>query len=172
MSTSSIAPVPPVPPNRFAGLRCEQLTLAEQETVISLAMAVLEARHQPGALVASPEDMRRYFALRSMDYKNEAFGVIFLDNRHRMLADEILFRGSLAGAAVHPRVVVQRALEVNAAAVIFWHNHPSGVAEPSRSDESITRSLRGVLGLVDVRVLDHVVVGAAETISLAERGLL
>jgi DNA repair protein RadC len=107
-----------------------------------------------------------------MDYKNEAFGVIFLDNRHRMLADEILFRGSLAGAAVHPRVVDQRALEVNAAAAIFWHNHPSGVAEPSRSDESITRSLRVVLGLVDVRVLDHFVVGAAETTSLAERGLL
>jgi DNA repair protein RadC len=172
MSTSSIAPVPPVPPNRFAGLRREQLTPAEQETVIALAMAVLEARHQPGAHVDSTEDMRRYFALRSMDYKNEAFGVIFLDSHRRVLADEILFRGSLAGAAVHPLVVVQRALEVNAAAVIFWHNHPSGVAEPSRSDESITRSLRGVLGLVDVRVLDHFVVGAAETTSLAERGIL
>ena len=169
MSTTSIAPVPP---NRFAGLRLEQLSLDEQEAVIALALAALESRHRPGVPVTSPADTRRYFALRSMDYKNEAFGVIYLDNRHRVLADEILFRGSLAAATVHPRVVVQRTLEVNAAAVIFWHNHPSGLAEPSASDVAITRSLRGLLDLVEVRVLDHVVVGAEQTVSFAERGLL
>ena len=98
--------------------------------------------------------------------------MIYLDTRHRVLADEILFRGTISGAAVYPRVVVQRALELNAAAAILWHNHPSGVAEPSPADAAITRRLRETLDLVEVRLLDHIVVGAGKTVSMAENGFL
>jgi len=94
------------------------------------------------------------------------------DNRHRVLGFEELFFGTIDGASVHPRVVVQRALDLNSAAVIFAHNHPSGVAEPSRADEVLTRRLKEALALVDVRVLDHIVAGCEGTVSFAERGLL
>ncbi len=97
---------------------------------------------------------------------------MFLDNRHRVLCFEEMFQGTIDGAQVHPRVVVQRALEANAAAVILYHNHPSGVAEPSKADENITRRLKDALSLVDVRVPDHFVVGAEDVTSFAERGLL
>jgi DNA repair protein RadC len=100
------------------------------------------------------------------------FGALFLDNRHRVLEVAEMFQGTIDGASVHPRVVVQRALEVNAAAIVFFHNHPSGVAEPSHADEALTRRLREALALVDVRVLDHFVVAAGESVSFAERGLL
>lgn len=102
---------------------------------------------------------------------NELFGVLFLDNRHRVIAKEELFYG-IDGASVHPRVVVARALSLNAAVVMFFHNHPSGVAEPSQSDIRITARLKDALGLVDVRVLDHFIVSAEESVSFAERGLL
>ena len=100
------------------------------------------------------------------------FGAIFLDNRHRVIGLEELFRGTIDGTSVHPRVVVQRALELNAAATIVFHNHPSGEPEPSQADRSLTRRLQEALALVDVRVLDHVVVGSQGTVSFAERGLL
>ena len=98
--------------------------------------------------------------------------MLFLDSRHRVLAFEELFRGTIDGASVHPREVVRRALQHNAAAVIFSHNHPSGVAEPSQADQRITLRLREALGLVDVRVLDHLIVGDGDCCSLAQRGLL
>ncbi len=98
--------------------------------------------------------------------------MLFLDHQHRLLAMEELFRGTLAQTSVYPREVVKRALALNAAAVVLAHNHPSGVAEPSRADEHLTQSLRSALALVDVRVLDHFVVGAADVVSFAERGLL
>jgi DNA repair protein RadC len=122
--------------------------------------------------LGSPEDTRAYLRLTLGDRRNEVFGCLFLDNRHRVRAVEELFQGTIDGAAVYPRVVVQRALEMNAAAVVFFHCHPSGVAEPSSADEALTRRLQDALMLVDVRVLDHVVVGAQESVSLAERGLL
>ncbi len=100
------------------------------------------------------------------------FAGLFLDNRHRVIQYHELFRGTIDGAAVYPREVVRYALEQNAAAVIFAHNHPSGVAEPSQADISLTRRLKEALGLVDIRVLDHMVVGHGEVISLAERGLM
>ena len=95
-----------------------------------------------------------------------------LDNRHRVIRVAEMFQGTIDGASVHPRVVVQRALELNAAAIVFFHNHPSGVAEPSHADEAITRRLRDALALVDVRVLDHFVVAAGESVTFAERGLI
>ena len=100
------------------------------------------------------------------------FACLFLDNRHRVIAFDELFSGTIDGAAVHPREVVKRALGHNAAAVILAHNHPSGVAEPSRADEAITRRLKEALATVEIRVLDHLVVGDGEMVSLAERGLI
>jgi DNA repair protein RadC len=100
------------------------------------------------------------------------FAVIFLDNRHRVVAFEDLFRGTIDGCSVHPREVVKRARHYNCAACVFAHNHPSGVAEPSREDEHLTRRLKEALALIDVRVLDHLVVGQGEPVSMAERGLL
>jgi DNA repair protein RadC len=97
---------------------------------------------------------------------------VYLDNRHRIIDVAELFHGTIDGASVHPRVVVQQALELNAAAIIFYHNHPSGVAEPSHADEAITRRLKEALALVDVRVLDHFVVTAGESVSFANRGLI
>ena len=107
-----------------------------------------------------------------MDRKAEVFGCLFLDNQHRVIDVGELFQGTIDGASVHPRVVVQQALALNAAAIVFFHNHPSGVAEPSHADEAITKRLKDALALVDIRVLDHFVVTAGECVSFAERGLL
>lgn len=120
----------------------------------------------------SPADTTAYLRLKFADYKNEVFAVIFLDNRNRVLTFEEMFQGTINGASGHPRVIVQRALELNSAAVIFVHNHPSGVSEPSQADEQLTRRLKDALALVDVRVLDHIVVGVTETTSFAQRGLI
>ncbi|MFQ5469750.1 MAG: RadC family protein [Gammaproteobacteria bacterium] len=144
----------------------------EQEAIIKLALEILAARHAPGSNLTSPTETTAYLRIKFADYKNEVFCTIFLDNRHRVLSFEEMFQGTVDGSSVHPRVVVQRALEINAAAVIFAHNHPSGIAEPSHSDEQITRRLKDALALVDVRVLDHIVVGVTETTSMAEKGLL
>jgi DNA repair protein RadC len=125
-----------------------------------------------GDALANPEDARRYLTRRLRPHPREVFGCLFLDNRHRALRFEELFYGTIDGASVHPREVVRRALACNAAAVILAHNHPSGVADPSRADQLLTRRLQDALALVDVRVLDHLVVGDGETVSFAERGLL
>jgi DNA repair protein RadC len=122
--------------------------------------------------LSKPDETRDFLRLRLADYRNEVFGCLFLDNRHRIIAVRELFQGTIDGASVYPRVVVQQAMEVNAAAIVFFHNHPSGVAEPSHADEAITRRLKDALALVDVRVLDHFGVSAGESVSFAERGLL
>lgn len=144
----------------------------EQKAIIKLALDILAARHAPGSNLTSPTETTAFLRVKFADYKNEVFCAIFLDNRHRVLSFDEMFQGTVDGASVYPRVVVQRALEINAAAVIFAHNHPSGIAEPSNADEQITRRLKDALALVDVRVLDHIVVGVTETISMAEKGLL
>ena len=117
-----------------------------------------------------PEDAARFLQLALAQEKNEHFAVLFLNNKHQVICFERLFSGTIDGAAVYPRVVVQRAMENNAAAVIFAHNHPSGCPTPSEADRSITRRLVEALGLVDVRVLDHFVVSRKHWISLAKRG--
>ena len=122
--------------------------------------------------LASPQAARDYLAMQLRDHPQEVFGCLFLDNRHRVLAFEELFRGTVNAASVYPREVVRAALRHNAAALILAHNHPSGVAEPSDADLSLTRRLKTALELVDVRVLDHIVVGDGQTTSLAERGQL
>ena len=158
--------------DRFAGLRPSQLNADERQSVMELAMKVLAIKHRAGRTMSSPEATRNYLRLRLAEYRHEVFGSLFLDNRHRIIAVRELFKGTLDGAAVYPRVVVQHVLETNAAAMVFFHNHPSGVAEPSHADEAITRRLKEALALIDVRVLDHFVVAAGESVSFAERGLL
>lgn len=132
----------------------------------------LEAKLTRGDALTDPQATQHYLMACLRAYPFEVFSCLFLDNRHRVLAFEELFRGTIDGASVHPREVVKRALAHNAAAVILAHNHPSGVTEPSRADEMITRRLKEALALVDIRVLDHIIVGDGETLSFAERGLL
>lgn len=173
--------------HRFQGLRplleadqrtfCDQRGLGEAKYVQLQAALEISRRHllatlRRGDALTNPDATRRYLAARLRDRPREVFACLFLDNRHRVLAYEELFFGTVDGAAVHPREVVKRTLEQNAAAVIFAHNHPSGVAEPSAADEQITRRLKEALALVDVRVLDHMVIGDGEITSLAERGLI
>lgn len=141
------------------------------QAVLEMGRRHLAATLERGDAITSPQATRDYLNARLRDYPFEVFACLFLDNRHRVLAFEELFRGTIDGASVHPREVVRRVLYHNAAAVILAHNHPSGVAEPSRADEAITRRLQEALGLVDVRVLDHIIVADA-MVSFAERGLL
>ena len=122
--------------------------------------------------LTSPRDSAAFLKARMADRPCEVFAVLFLDNRHRVLSFEEMFRRTLDGASVHPREVVRAALEHNAAAGIFVHNHPSGVFEPSAGDRNITRQLRDALQLIGVRVLDHLVIGAGEPTSMAARGLI
>ena len=129
-----------------------------------------DMRRQP--VLTNPRAVRDYLAVHYAGHEREVFGCLFLDNRHRLIAVEEMFLGTVDGASVHPREVVKRALKLNAAAVILAHNHPSGVAEPSQADELITARLRDALALVDIRVLDHLVVGGTTVTSFVERGLL
>lgn len=145
---------------------------AQLQAVLAMARRHLWAELACGEVISSPSATREYLMARLRGYENEVFAAVFLDNRHRVLAFEELFRGTIDGTSVHPREVVKRALGVNAAAMIIAHNHPSGVAEPSRADEAITQRLRDALALVDVRLLDHFVIGDGMPISLAERGLI
>ncbi|HZH42866.1 MAG TPA: DNA repair protein RadC [Lysobacter sp.] len=139
---------------------------------LELAQRHLAAELERGALVSDPGSAGRYFAQRLRGLPHETFAVLFLDNRHRALAFEELFRGTVDGTEVHPREVVRRALAHNAAAVVVGHNHPSGNPEPSAADRSVTRRLREVLDAVDVRLLDHLVIGDGAPVSLAARGWL
>lgn len=158
--------------NRFAELVPAKLNDQEKQSLVALALAVLEEQHRPGQVLESPNATREYLRLRLADCRAEVFGCLFLDSRHRILEVNDLFQGTIDGASVYPRVVVQQALSLNAAAVVCYHNHPSGVAEPSQADQSITKRLKESLALVDIRVLDHFIVTCSESLSFAERGLL
>jgi len=158
--------------DRFADLKTSTLNDAEKCSLLALAMKVLSARHHRGRTLKSPDDTQAYLRLRLADKRAELFGCLYLDNRHRVLELCELFHGTIDGTSVYPRVVVQQALEVNASAVILFHNHPSGVAEPSQADEMITRRLKSALELIDVRVLDHFIVAAGDSVSMASRGLV
>lgn len=145
---------------------------AQLQAVLEMARRHLQETLERGDALTSPAATRQYLAARLRDLDHEVFACLFLDTRNRVIRYEELFRGTLDGASVHPREVVKRALGLNAAAIIFAHNHPSGVAEPSGADERITRRLRDALALVEIRVLDHIVVGEGKPVSFAERGLL
>lgn len=137
-----------------------------------LARRYFEESLPVGTAITSPADTHAFLHARIRHLKHEMFCCLYLDNRHRVLRFDELFRGTIDGTSVYPREVVKEALAVNAAAVILAHNHPSGVAEPSQADERITRRLKSALELVDIRLLDHLIIGDTDTTSLASRGLL
>ena len=172
---------------QFGGLRpilaasqsqfCQGKGLGEAKYTQLQAVLEMANRHLSETLersnpLESPETTKRFLQSKMRHYQNEVFACLFLDSQHRVIVFEELFFGSIASANVHPREVVKRALHHNAAALIFCHNHPSGIAEPSASDQAITTTLVSALALVDVRVLDHMIVGDADITSMAERGLM
>jgi len=139
---------------------------------LELALRLLREEIQQGVALSGPNLVRDYLRMHFMGKQHETFVVIFLDAQNRVLANEEMFRGTLTQTSVYPREIVRACLKHNAGACIFAHNHPSGVAEPSNSDEVLMQTLKRALALVDVRVLDHFVVGAESVMSFAERGLL
>lgn len=141
--------------------------------VIEAALAIVQARMQAkGALLDSPMLARQMATLHLGHLERECFGVMFLDSQHRLIEFSPMFYGSLTQTSVHPREVARLALALNAGAVILAHNHPSGLPEPSLADESLTKTLKSVLGALEVCVLDHLVVGGSRCVSMAERGLM
>ena len=140
--------------------------------VIAKALAILSQRMRRTELLNSPAVVRDYLRLLLAGKPHEVFVVVMLDSQNRVLQCNEMFRGTLTQTSVYPREVVKDALEANAASLIFAHNHPSGVSEPSRADEMLTQSLKAALALVDVKVLDHFVVAGGEFVSFAERGLI
>ena len=149
-----------------------QYRVASADEVLSQAWGVLADRVKPGVTLSSPQAVKDYLRLEIGLLEHEVFTVVFLDAQHRVIELRQMFRGTVTQTSVYPREVVKEALQLNAAAVILAHNHPSGVPEPSRADEFLTQTLKSALLLVDVRVLDHLVVTSNAVVSFAERGLI
>ena len=145
---------------------------AELAAVLELARRAMAEQLKERAVFDSPEAVGLYLQLHLASRPHEIFAALFLDAQHRLIVLEELFRGTLTQTSVYPREVVVRALHHHAAAVVLAHNHPSGSVEPSRADEALTQTLKAALALVDVRVLDHVIVGAGKTLSMAQKGLI
>ncbi|MEF1283787.1 DNA repair protein RadC [Vibrio sp. M250220] len=139
--------------------------------VLEKAADILAQSFEVGDTYTKPDEVKQYLSCKLAHYEREVFAVMFLDNQHQLIEFEELFHGTVDAASIYPREVVKAALKHNASAVIFSHNHPSSVAEPSQSDRKITRRLVDALALIDVRVLDHIVIGK-ESVSFAERGWL
>ena len=140
--------------------------------ILLMARQLANLRLRRGRALTSPKEVFSHLQTLLGEYEHEVFALLMLDSRHRVIAFQEMFRGTLDGASVYPREVVKVALEHNAAAVILVHNHPSGDPEPSQADRNLTHKLRDALNLVEVRTLDHVVVGGEGCVSLAEQGEL
>lgn len=147
-------------------------TYAQLQSIRYLGQRFLLEQVQQNPLFSSPDATRQYLLSKLRDHQHEEFHILYLDTQYQLLHDEMLFRGTIASAAVYPREVVKGALSANAAAVILVHNHPSGIAEPSQADLQITQKLIQALSLVDIQVLDHQIVGNNRVVSMAERGLI
>jgi len=158
--------------NLSAALGVGAARLSVLRALPEFATRFFEASLPVGQAIRSPADTEQFLQARLRDLPHELFCCVYLDNRHRVLRFAEIFRGTIDGTSVYPREVVKEALAVNAAAVILAHNHPSGVAEPSQADERITRRLKSALELVDIRLLDHLIIGDGSSTSLATRGLL
>jgi DNA repair protein RadC len=169
-SLARLLHAPPAELERVAGLG--RARAARIHCVIELAGRALREQARQSPPLESPAAVRDYLRLTLARLGHEVFVVLFLDARHRVISCDEMFRGTLTQTSVYPREVVKQALGHNCAAVILAHNHPSGVAEPSRADEALTRALQAALALVDVRVLDHIIVAGSGSLSFAERGLL
>ena len=165
---------PALPPSGLVACVSRAPGMADHErAVIGAALAILGTQlREPGAAVDTPARVRQFLTLHLAGRRREAFGVLFLDAQCRVIAFEVLFEGTLLQTSVHPREVARRAFELDAAAVILAHNHPSGAVEPSLADECLTQCLKSALSLIEVRTLDHVIVGGLDTFSFAERGLM
>ena len=156
---------------------CRQLGLgpakfSQLQAVLEMSRRHLAERLRRDSALESPQAVRDYLKSLLRHEPHEVFGCLFLDSKHRMLAFEVLFRGSIDSASVYPRQVVKRALAHNAAAVIFCHNHPSGITDPSQADRTLTKRLTEALDLIEVRVLDHFIVGDGEPLSMVEYGCM
>ena len=154
---------------------CRQLGLgpakfSQLQAVLEMSRRHLAERLRRESALESPQAVRDYLKSLLRHEPHEVFGCLFMDSKHRMLAFEVLFRGSIDSASVYPRQVVKRALAHNAAAVIFCHNHPSGISDPSQADRTLTQRLTKALDLIEVRVLDHFIVGDGQPLSMVERG--
>lgn len=149
-----------------------QAKFVQLQAVLEMSRRALQEEMRSGDALSSPAAVRDYLQLLLRGREQEVFMGVFLDAQHRVIAAEEMFHGTLTQTSVYPREVVKRALALNAAAVIFAHNHPSGVAEPSQSDQMLTEALKQALALVDVRVLDHFIVAGAVCMSFAEKGML
>jgi DNA repair protein RadC len=172
-SFGGIAPLLQAGPRELARIKgLGPAKRAELAAVLELARRSLKQEFTQGILFDSPSKVKDYLRLQLAGRDHEVFAVLFLDAQNRLISLDEMFRGTLTQTSVYPREVVKRALDRQAAAVILAHNHPSGTAEPSRADEFLTQTLKSALALIDVRVLDHLVVGHSEVVSLAERGLL
>jgi len=148
------------------------LTAVDAWTV-QRAMQILDERViKRGPILKSPQDVTAYLRLQLTDKQQEVFAVVFLDSQHRVIAYEALFCGTIHQASVYPRTILQRAMTLNAAAIILAHNHPSGMTTPSEADKSLTQQLQSILTQVDVRVLDHFIIGEGISYSFAEHGML
>ena len=145
---------------------------AELQAAVEISRRQLTESLKAGPSLASPRATCDFLSAKLRDLEHEVFCCLYLDKRHRLIEYEELFRGTIDGASVHPREIVKLALQRNSAAVIVAHNHPSGIAEPSPADELITQRVKEALGLVDIRLLDHIIVGDGVSVSLAERGLV
>lgn len=158
--------------NLFTMTDAGHLQPASFTTVIAAARAGMDALLSRGTAFSSPGDVKSYMALKLGQEEREVFAVVFLDSQHRVIEYRELFHGTLTQTSVYPREVIKASLRLNAGALILVHNHPSGVAEPSRADECLTQTLKAALAMVDVRVIDHLVVAGGTVLSFAERGLL
>lgn len=144
----------------------------EEKAIVDEAISIVKRHVNNGSVFTSPELTRKYLVLKMAHEEREHFGILFLDNQNRLIQDEYIFSGTVDACSVYPREVVKRALELNASAVIFYHNHPSQSTEPSGSDKRITRKLTDALELLDIRTLDHFIVAGDVTTSFAEKGLI
>jgi len=143
-----------------------------EQTAISVALAAIQQTLSNDDVMTSPCDVENYLKLKLADEPDEWFAVLFLTNQHHLISFQKLFRGTINASKVHIRVIARKALELNAAALILAHNHPSGIAEPSRSDERITSDIKNAMQIFDIKVLDHFIISTSECCSFAQRGLL
>lgn len=155
-----------------AGSKRPSRTATEEDLAIFKALGILRSRFKKRDVFRTPDAVKDFLRLQAQGLDYEVFSVMHLDAQNRLIEYERLFRGTLTQTSVYPREIVKSALTVNAAAVILHHNHPSGVCEPSRSDEALTHTVKAALALVDVRVLDHVITSDVGALSMAEKGLV
>lgn len=149
-----------------------QVHQQDDDAIVARALAILQERAARSTMFGSPQSVKDWLTVALSGLEYEVFGLLLLDAQHRLIVDERLFRGTLTQTSIYPREVVKAALAHNAGAVILYHNHPSGLPEPSRADEFLTRTLMDALKMIDVRILDHLIVAGGRCVSFAERGLI